>query len=351
MERRNFIKSIGLASASLPLMSFADGEEDKRKNKKGQIIKPKALKKGDTIGLITPGSYINDQALEKAIGNIKSLGFKVKLSKNIRKVRGYTAGTKQERVDDLHTMFTDTEVDGIWCARGGYGSVGLLPMIDFDLIKSNPKVFIGYSDITALHIAISQKTGLVTFHGPVASSTFSDYTLKYVKDMIMSITIPPKVYPSEKNDEKGIEDNFFKAEIYNKGEAIGRIIGGNLSLIDSMLGTDWEIDFDDKLLFIEDIGEAPYRLDKMMTHVNQCMGFSKAKGLVLGVFDDCKKPEDELSLELPEMFEDNVGDLEVPVSYGFSFGHIKNQFTFPMGILAKMNAEDRSIEFLESAVV
>ena len=349
MERRNFIKSLGFASASFPLMSFSEAK-DKIENKQ-ELIKPKALKKGDTIGLITPGSFIEDEGLAKAIENIKSLGFKVKLSKNIRKQRGYTAGTRQERINDLHTMFTDSDIDGIWCARGGYGCTGLLPLIDFDLIKNNPKVFIGYSDITVLHLAIFKKAGLVTFHGPVASSVFSEYSTKYFKKMLMSTNIPPKVYPSEYNDEKGKENVFFKPKVINKGEAEGKLIGGNLSLISAMAGTEWAINYEDKLLFIEDIGEAPYRIDRMLIQINQNQSFNKANGIILGVFEDCKKPEDEPSLELVQMFDDNMQGVSKPAAYGFSIGHIRDQFTLPMGIKAKMNAEERTLEFLENAVV
>ncbi len=350
MQRRKFIKNIGLASATLSLMSFSNNDIDDDNSSKKKI-KPKALKKGDIIGLITPGSFISDEGLQTAIENIESLGFKVKLSKNIRKQRGYTAGTKQERIDDLHDMFADNEVKGIWAARGGYGCTGLLPDIDFNLIKNNPKIFIGYSDITALHLAIFKKTGLVTFHGPVASSKLTDYTRKYVESMITSSNIPPKVFPSKINDEKAEENDFFKARVFSKGEAEGMLVGGNLSLITSMIGTEWELDFEDKLLFIEDIGEAPYRIDRMLTQLAQNQDLNKSKGLIFGVFDDSDKPEDELSLTVEEMFEDNTEGIKVPTAYGFSFGHINDQFTLPIGIKAKMNAEIRTIEFLESAVI
>ncbi len=349
MKRRNFIKNLGIASASLPMMSFSQVEENN--DSELELIKPKALKKGDTIGLITPGSFIEDKDLQKAVKNIKSLGFKVKLSKNIRKKRGYTAGTKQERIDDLHTMFADSDIDGIWCARGGYGCSGLLPLIDFDLIRKNPKVFVGYSDITVLHLAIFNKTGLVTFHGPVASSPFTDYSVKYFKEMLMSSSIPPKVYPSKVNDNKSKKNIFFKPKTYVKGDAEGQLIGGNLSLISAMSGTEWGINYADKLLFIEDISEAPYSIDRMLIQLDQNQDFNKAKGIILGVFDDSDKPKGELSLELEEMFDDNMKDVTVPSAYGFSFGHIKNQFTLPIGINARMNAEQRTIEFLESAVV
>ena len=169
--------------------------------------------------------------------------------------------------------------------------------------------------------------------------------------MLMSTDIPPKIYPSVNNDEIGKGSVFFKSKVYNKGEAKGCLIGGNLSLISAMLGTEWEIDFKDKLLFLEDIGEAPYKVDRMLIQLDQCEDFNKSKGLILGVFEDCKKPKEEPSLELDEMFSDNLKDVNVPVSYGFSFGHIKDQFTIPYGIQAIMNAEERTIEFLEGATV
>ncbi|MEN8137164.1 MAG: LD-carboxypeptidase [Bacteroidota bacterium] len=350
MQRRNFLRNIALASASVPLMSFDSFDSAEEENEL-KITKPKALKKGDTIGLITPGSYISDEGLETAIDNVKSLGFKVKLSKNIRKERGYTAGSKEERVDDLHEMFADPEIKGIWAARGGYGCSGLLPLIDFDLIRKNPKVFIGYSDITVLHLAIFKKTGLVTFHGPVASSTFTDYTRKYVEKMITSTEIPPKVYPCKENDTEALENEFFKPKVFKSGKAKGRLVGGNLSLIAALVGTEWEMELSDKLIFIEDIGEAPYRIDRMLIQVDQNKDLNDAKGLIFGVFDDAEKPEDELSLSLEQMFDDNTKDLEIPCAYGFSFGHIDNQFTLPLGIMARMNSDKRTIEFLESAVV
>jgi muramoyltetrapeptide carboxypeptidase len=194
-------------------------------------------------------------------------------------------------------------------------------------------------------------TGLVTFHGPVASSDFTDYTLKHLEKTLTSPGIPPKVYPCKTNDDKSVDNILFKPEVLKKGEASGRLIGGNLSLISAMVGTEWEMDLEDKLLFIEDIGEDPYRIDKMMIQVDQNKDINKAKGLILGVFDDCDMPDDEPSLTLSEMFHDNTEDLKIPCSYGYSFGHIDNQFTMPLGIKAKMNAEERTLEFLEGAVI
>ena len=349
MKRRNFIKNIGLTALSMSYLSFS--KVNKEYVSSNGVIKPKALKKGDLIGLITPGSYIDDDGLQTAIDNIESLGFRVKLSENIRKVRGYNAGTKQERVDDIHSMFLDSEVKGIWAARGGYGSTGILPLINFDLIKDNPKVFVGYSDITALHLAIFKETGLVTFHGPVASSKFTDYTKKYILDMITSKGIPPKIYPSANNDNLVADNKYFKPQVFNKGTAKGQLRGGNLSLITSLIGTPWELDISDKLLFIEDIEEAPYSIDRMLIQLNQNQGLNNTRGIAFGVFDDSDKPKSEKSLELDEMFVDNMKGVDVPSGYGFSFGHIDDQVTLPMGINAIMNSEDRTIQFTEGAVI
>ena len=170
MKRRQFAQRIAaLSTISLSNMAF-DSSPAKRK------LKAPRLNRGDTVGLITPGSYITDEALEKAISNIETLGFRIRLGKNIRAERGFTAGTDQERLDDLHAMFQDADIKGVWCARGGYGCGRLLPKINYTLIKKNPKVLIGYSDITALLQAIYLQTGLIGFHGPVGASDMTDYT-------------------------------------------------------------------------------------------------------------------------------------------------------------------------------
>ena len=348
MKRRNFIRNISALGATLPLMSFDKFSDIDQEVK---LIKATALKQGDTVGLITPGSYIDDEGLEKAVSNIESLGLKVKLAKNIRKVRGYTAGSVHERVSDIHQMFSDKSVNAVWCARGGYGCSSLLPHLDYELIKSNPKVFIGYSDITVLHQAIFKETSLVTFHGPVASSTFTDYTKKYFYSMLFSKDVPPEVVPSADNDLKSEKNVWYKPKTFKKGTSIGRLVGGNLSLINSLIGTQWELNYNNKILFLEDIGEAPYKIDRMLVQMNQVREFNSANAVVLGVFDDSEKPEDELSLTLEEMFSDNFSDIKVPCSYGYSFGHISDQFTLPLGVEVEVNSTKRTIKFLEAAVV
>lgn len=352
MNRRQFNKNIlmGLGGATITSSASANIFENKKSTPdfRKKCIHPKSLSAGDTIGLITPSSSITEAKLEKAIANMKTLGLKVKLGKNIKAIHGFLAGTDQQRLDDLHAMFADDEVDGIWCIRGGYGLGRILPDIDYKLIKKNPKVIIGYSDITALLLAIHQKTGLIGFHGPLASSTFSDYTLRHVKNVLMnpqkSYTIDyAKDYAKENDD---VEEVSYRTKVIRHGKAKGKLSGGNLTLLASMAGTKFEWSAKNKLVFIEDIGEKPYRIDRMLTQLLQSADLHKAKGIILGVFEDCQAKEGSRSLSLMETLEDRLGHLEVPIMYGFSFGHVKNNCTLPIGMEAELDTEKRTVTIL-----
>ena len=337
---------MGLGGATITTPSTSHFFENKKSTPdfRKKCIHPKPLSAGDTVGLITPSSSITEAKLEKAIANMKTLGLKVKLGKNIKAIHGFLAGTDQQRLDDLHAMFADDEVDGIWCIRGGYGLGRILPDIDYKLIKKNPKIIIGYSDITALLIAIHQKTGLIGFHGPLASSTFSDYTLKHVKNVLMH---PKKHYTiGYANENDDIEDISYRTKVIRHGKARGQLSGGNLTLLSSMAGTKFEWSAKNKLVFIEDIGEKPYRIDRMLTQLLQSADLHKAKGIILGVFEDCQAKEGSRSLSLMETLEDRLGHLEVPIIYGLSFGHIKNNFTLPVGMEAEMDTEKRTLTLL-----
>lgn len=344
MKRRQFNKNIlmGLTSTVIPFsfnnnITFAS--MDKR-------IKPKRLKKGDTIGLITPSSSITEEQLEKAIKNMKSLGLKIKLGKHIKAINGYLAGTDEQRLEDLHTMFADKEVDGIWCIRGGYGVGRILPKINYKLIKDNPKVLIGYSDITALLLAVYEKTGLICFHGPVASSDFTDYTVRHLKGVLMEKNaIYPINYAKENNE---VEDPLYRTKVIRAGKAKGELTGGNLTLLAAMAGTPFKWDVKDKLVFMEDIGERPYRIDRMLTQILQSTNLHEAAGIILGVFEDCRAKEGSRSLSLMECLEDRLGHLDMPIIYGLSFGHIKSHFTIPIGIQGEMNTATRSLKLMEA---
>lgn len=312
------------------------------------LIKPRRLKKGDTIGLITPGSFIPDQALEKAIANVQQLGFKVKLGQHIRALRGFNAGTDEQRLEDLHSMFADESVDGIWCARGGYGCTRLLPMIDYDLLRRNPKVFLGYSDITALHNAFYQRCGLVTFHGPVASSTLTPYAIAHFQRALMEQIQTQVIQPAGAN--KQVKDVLYQPAMIRRGVARGALIGGNLSLLAAMSGTDFEIDPRGKIIFLEDIEEKPYRIDRMLTQLRQANQLAEAAGFALGIFADCIPEPADRSLTLLETVEDRLLPLQKPAVYGLSWGHISNQATLPVGVQAELDADNMQLRLLESGV-
>ncbi len=318
--------------------------------KKKKTVKPKRLKKGETIGLITPGSYINDEGLQKAVTNLEGLGFQVKLAKNIRAERGFIAGTDAQRLADLHNMFLDKQVAGIWCARGGYGSGRLLPTIDYRLIKNHPKVLVGFGDITALLQGIYKETGLIGFHGPVGSSHFTDYTVEYLTKVLIEPREQLSIALSKENKVLAQTNKVFQTTTIRGGTAKGKLVGGNLSLLAPLAGTKYQPNIKGKLLFIEEIGEAPYPIDRMLTQLRQSYPLKAAAGIILGVFRGCEKKEGSRSLSLMDTLKDRLGDLNIPVFYGVAIGHIGDNLTLPIGGKARLDADSGMITLLDKSV-
>lgn len=340
MKRNSFNKAVALGLGSGFFNSFSTIAESNTSLNEKKKIKPKKLEKGSTIGLITPASPISEEKFNKAIQNLEKLGFNYKTGNHIFDNYGYLAGNDKDRVDDLNTMFSDPEIDAIWCIRGGYGTTRIIDALDYNLIKRNPKIFIGFSDITAIHLAIMKKTGLITFHGPVAASEFTDYTSKCFVDLFL-------------NDEKTIENyipqfdlesELYKPKVLVSGKMEGRLVGGNLTLLASLAGTPFQINPENNIVFIEDIDEKPYRVDRMLTQLLNTTNLSKASGILLGVFEGCEaKEEDKNSLKILETLTDRLGNLGIPVFYGFSFGHIDNNCTLPVGCKASFDTETQKL--------
>jgi muramoyltetrapeptide carboxypeptidase len=345
MKRKNFIKAAGITSigAMLPLKkSLPDLFPD-------EGVKPPRLKTGNTIGLISPGSYITGQELNDSIKNLNELGFNVVYTNNILLQNGYFAGTDEERASDVNQMFSRNDVAGIVCTRGGYGCTRILPLLDYTVIKSNPKVFIGYSDVTSLLYGIYKETGLVCFHGPVGTSTYNDFTIDYFRKTVMN--------PEENliliNPEPESEDDEYKPLTINSGVATGELIGGNLSVVVSLIGTPYDVDTRNKIIFLEEMEEDPYRIDRMLTQMRMAGKFEGAAGIALGVFKDCKpspKSSFDSSFTLVEVLNNRLSDLNIPVVYGMSFGHLKNKFILPVGIKAELDSSRQTITLLETAV-
>lgn len=315
-------------------------------------LKPKRLKKGDTIGLVAPAGPIRPEQLERTKAILAELGFKTRHTKNLLSQKGYLAGTDEQRLNDLHQMFSNKQIDAIMCIRGGYGTPRILADIDYELIRRNPKIFIGYSDITALLQAIYKFSGLITYHGVVGISDFTKYTRNNFLELF---TKAHDALLIQSINHYGDMDEIYKPYVLKNGLARGVLAGGNLALITALMGTPFEIDLEDKLVFIEDVGEPPYSVDRMLTQLLLSGKLQKAKAIVLGVFNDCDLNNDtitvENSLSLKDVILDRLSGLEIPIVYGFSFGHIANQAIFPIGINAELNTNKLTIELLEKAVL
>lgn len=349
MHRRRFIRNLSFLSF-VPALTKVNSKT--LHEPPVEKIKPKRLKAGDTIGLIAPGSYISKEELEESVNKIKSLGFNVVYLDSILDRSGYLAGDDKRRADELHTMFSRKDVNGIMCARGGYGCTRILPLLDYELIRNNPKVIIGFSDITALHYALYAKSGLTGFHGPVGVSSFNEFSLYYFKKVLMNpednlILNNIGVTPGNETGNEPV--------IIRSGRVQGELAGGNLAVVTSLIGTPYDINTDGKILFFEETGEEPYRIDRMFTQLHEAGKFEKAAGIMLGVFVKCESkevnPSFEYSFTLMEVLNNRLFNLGIPVVYGLSFGHIKNKFTIPFGIKAELDTDNYSLTLLEKAVL
>lgn len=317
------------------------------------LIKPFALREGDTVGLITPSTGVFDPGdIALADRTLKYFNLKGKYARNVKKKAGYVGGTVQERVDDLNAMFRDPEVKAVMPLRGGYGSAQLLDRLDYNAIRANPKIFVGYSDITALHLAIHQRTGLVTFHGPVFLSRFGDYTEKaYRKAIFKTEPIGVLTNPADSNALRPEHT----VRTIRGGMARGPLIGGNLTLISTTMGTPYEIDTRGKILFIEDVGEEPYRIDRMLTQLRLSRKLDSAAGLIFGECAGCSPNDYKASFPtsgytLGEVVDNLLGDLRIPVVAGLTIGHTTDQLTLPLGVEATLDADKGQLMIDESGV-
>jgi len=313
-----------------------------------KLIKPKKLTKKDVIGVISPASSPNDlEKIEKGVKYLEGLGYRVEVGKNVGKIHGYLAGTDEERLADLHSMFRNKNVKAIFNVRGGYGSGRLLNKINYGLIKRNPKIFVGYSDITALQLAFMKKTGLVTFAGPMTGVDFaSDKVDPFTEENFW------KMITSNRKVGKINNPNGEKFYTLTKGRGEGSLIGGNLALLISLMGTVYQPDFKNSILLLEDIGEEPYRIDRMFYQLKYAKVFAKVKGIILGRFVDCYiKDKTQPSLTLNDVIADYFEGLKIPVIYNVKHGHIKENITIPWGLKTKINTSRCFIEITESAVV
>lgn len=304
-------------------------------------IKPQRLKKGDIVGVIAPASPPDLEDLERGIRVLESMGLKVVLGKHIEKEVGYLAGSDYERLEDFHSMFKNNEIKAILCARGGYGSARIASFIDYELIKKNPKIFLGFSDITFLHIAIGRETGLTTFHGPMVCSTLGQQEMDpWSNYFFQSLFEPQKTIYTEK---------IAPLKTMVEGIATGPVIGGNLTLLTSTLGTQFELETTGKLLVIEEIEEEPRAVDRMLNQLYMAGKLEHVSGLLIGDFHDCL-PKHEMSLSLDEVLNHYVNLVRKPTLQGFKIGHCTPNILIPLGVTATINTFQKSLE-IEAGVM
>lgn len=310
-----------------------------------QLLKPKRLERGDTIGIVAPGSPVNRSALKRGIQFLQKSGYSVVVHPQCYQVNGFLAGTDLTRAQAINKMFTDNSVQAIFCARGGYGALRLLPFLDYKVIACNPKIFLGYSDITALHLAIWRKTKIATFHGPMVSTEMAKGLPKYTRDSLFSLLCRSKPYGRMSTIGKK------RFEIIRTGKSTGLLLGGNLSLICKLIGSSFLPDFSGSILFLEEIDEEPYRIDGMLLQLKLAGILDQVAGVVLGDFVDCG-PYDRIkpSFSLREVLHDNFFLSPYPVIRGIPFGHGHYSLTIPYGVRATIDAESKRFYIVESAV-
>ena len=348
MNRRKVLQATiaaALAGASGALTSTAAAAV-----RPNNVLKPKRLRPGDTVGLVAPASSsLEDEGTRYSIDLVRSLGFEVKQGAHIFDRQQYLAGEDRARADDVNAMFADDEVDAIFCLRGGYGTPRMLPYLDYELIRNKPKILLGMSDITGILTAIHTKTGVVGFHGPNASSNFSEYSLSEFKKVLMQPTPTALIgaAPPYESGEGNIERSNRVTHIRG-GVAQGRLIGGNLTLVSILMGTEFEPDFRDRIVFLEDVHEAPYRIDRMLTQLLLAGKLQQAAGIVFGKFTDTETEGNTFSLE--EVLRDRTADLDVPVIRGLMIGHVSEQTVVPIGIEAELDGDAGTLRLLEPAV-
>ncbi len=290
------------------------------------------LTRGDKVGLIAPAGSITTEQLHSAIENMKNLGLLPVYSNGITSEYGYLAGTDNRRLTEFHNMFAASDIKAVICVRGGYGTMRLLPDINFDIVRQNPKIFVGYSDITALLNNIYQKTGLVTYHAPMAASVFSPTVEYFYKKTFFNIQTP--------RDFKMTDDDAFTIA---SGKATGKLCGGNLALVASLCGTPYEVEVENKIVFLEEIGEDPYRIDRLITQLLLTGKLQKASGIILGNFNKCEPDDEETTarsrFSSNEILREKLAGLGIPVFKGIKAGHVVDNIVLPIGAEVEIDAD------------
>ncbi len=306
------------------------------------ILKPPPLEPEDTIGIVSPSGRVKGKDLQGGIEYLRQRGYKVKVGKSAYGSKGYLAGGDDQRAQDINDMFCDPEVKAIFASRGGYGSTRILDKIDYDLIRRNPKIFVGFSDTTALQLSIFRYTGLVTFSGVLAAVDMKDAKMNGLTEKTLWDLLT-----------KGRIDIIEGLEIMKGGSAEGKLLGGCLSIMCSLLGTAYQPDLKGAILFLEDVDEAPYRIDRMLTQLSLSGLLQQVSGIILGQFQDCFDRDESSEVEelsLKDMVDDLMCDLNIPILSDLPYGHFASRVVLPIGVNARIDGNTGKLEITESAL-
>ena len=349
MNRRHFLGSAAAATAAAAFSTprFAAAEQ------RVAAIRPHRLAAGDTVGLVAPANAtFQSVELQIAKESLEALGLKVLVGGHLLDRHGYLAGLDKDRAADINGYFADPAVRAVLPIRGGWGSSRLLPYLDFDTIRRNPKVVLGYSDVSALLLAIHAKTGLVTFHGPNGMGRWDAFSVDYFKRMLMQGEAILFENPHQLSDRNALTQTENRTMTITAGKARGPLIGGNLTVLTTIIGSPYLPAWDGAIFFCEDVGENYYRIDRMLTQLKLAGVLSKIAGFIFGTCSECGPGDDAFgALTLEEIFADHIKPLGVPAWSGAMIGHAMPQWTLAEGIDVEADADAGTIRMLEPAVL
>jgi muramoyltetrapeptide carboxypeptidase len=345
MNRRNFLRSSAAAAAA----ALAATRPPLHAAQRPPIVRPRRLEPGQAVALVAPASAtFETMELEIAKESLQALGLEVLVAGHLLDRHGYLAGQDRDRAADINRAFADPSVSAVLPIRGGWGSSRLLPYLDFEAIRRSPKIVLGFSDITALLLSIHARTGLVTFHGPNGMGRWDDFSVGWVRRILFEAEAATMENPRDRGEFIVQTEN--RTRTITPGMARGRMLGGNLSVLAAIVGSPYIPDWDGAILFLEDVGEDLYRVDRMMTTLKLAGILDRIRGFVFGTCSECEPGEGYASLTLEEIFEDHVKPLKVPAWHGAMIGHRMPQFTIAEGIEVEIDASAGRIRMLEPAV-
>jgi muramoyltetrapeptide carboxypeptidase len=338
-SRKQFLRTVALLVTGFACTSNLFAQRKPLATHLPAIVPPR-LKRGDTVALTAPaGAIFNEETIEKTTRILEDMGFRIQHGKTLHLRQGYLAGTDAERANELHELFVDQRVRGIIAMRGGWGCARLLSLLDWKKLLMQPKIVSGFSDITTLLLALRKQTGLITFHGPVGNSSWEEFT----REQFLRVTtdpLPPLLQQPETDP----------LTVINAGVAEGILYGGNLSVLCSLIGTDYLPDLSDALLLLEETEEEPYTIDRLLTQLQLSGILNSVAGIVFGKCSKCEAEDPDKSFTLEEVLRQKLSSLKIPVVSGFSFGHTKDKFTLPIGVRARLDTEKGQIQILDPVV-